>query len=247
VSLDSSFARFLPPSIVAVVAVLALLLIALPAVGALTAARVRAAEDVQGRKHARYARTMLVLWTMTALAWYALALHGETAADIGLRAPANAMWYVVGPLMVAVLLSLSGAGRRELSEPYAGAIRSVVPRTAGDWVWFVPVAATAALCEEFLYRGYALTQIAALTHSVTAGIVLSSIAFGLGHAYQGRIGMAGAAITGLMYACLFVFSGSLAPCMLAHFLQDIVGARLLSHRLYVREGRSVGPAHPAGE
>jgi membrane protease YdiL (CAAX protease family) len=247
VPIDSSFARFLPPSTVAVVAVLALLLIAVPAVGALTASRTRSAEDVPGRKHARYARTMLVQWTMTALAWYALALHGQTAEDVGLHAPANLLWFVVGPLMVAILLSLSGAGRREISPPYAQAIRSVVPSTTADWIWFVPVAATAALCEEFLYRGYALTQIAALTHNVTAGIVLSSIAFGLGHAYQGRIGMAGAAITGLMYACLFVFSGSLAPCMLAHFLQDIIGASLLSQRLYGREARTVGPTHPAGE
>jgi len=227
--------------------VLALLVIAVPAVGALTAARMRAAEDMPSRKHARYARTMLVLWTMTALAWYALALHGEGAADIGLHGPANPWWYAVGPALVAVLLGMSGAGRREISEHYARAIRSVVPATTGDWLWFVPVAATAALCEEFLYRGYALTQIAALTHDVTFGIILSSIAFGLGHAYQGRIGMAGAAITGLMYACLFVFSGSLVPCMLAHFLQDIIGARLLSQRLFGGASSSVGPTRPAGE
>jgi membrane protease YdiL (CAAX protease family) len=208
-----------------------LLVIFVPAVGALVAARNRLVQDTQPRKHARYARTILILWTMTALAMYALQLHGESAADIGLHAPANPVWYLVGPVIVAVLLSVSGASRGDVSDSYARAIRIVVPQTPVDWGWFVPVAASAALCEEFLYRGYALTQIAALTGSVTAGVVLSSIAFGLGHAYQGRIGMAGTALTGLLYAGLFVVCGSLVPCMIAHFLQDIVGAAILSRRI----------------
>jgi uncharacterized protein len=250
VSLDSSFARFLPPSIVAVVAVLALLLIALPAVGALTAARTRAAEDVPGGKHARYARTMLVLWTMTAIAIYALALYGEGVADVGVRAPTSPLWYFAGPLVPLILLNVYGrrGGRRvNLSDDYRRKVARVIPTTASDWYWFVPVAATAALCEEFLYRGYAVTQIAALTHNITAGVVVSSIAFGLGHAYQGRMGMAGTAIIGLIYAGLFLISGSLAPCVLAHFLQDIVGARLLSQRLSDPTPQTVGPTLPAGE
>ena len=237
----------MPPSTVALVAVLVLLVLAVPALAALVAARARDDGESQARKHARYARTMLVLWTMTALAWYALALHGESAADVGLRAPVNELWYAAGPLVVAVLLSVSGAGRGDISEAYARAIRPVVPGTAVDWLWFVPLAASAALCEEFLYRGYALTQVAALTHDVFIGVAVSSIAFGLGHAYQGRIGMAGAALTGLFYSALFLLSGSLVPCMIAHFLQDIMGAWLLSRRLYGRPAHAVGPTNPAGE
>jgi membrane protease YdiL (CAAX protease family) len=226
-----SFARFAPPSSIAVIAVLALLVIFVPALGALVAARNRDIHDTPVRRRLRYARTMLVLWTMTALAIYALSLHGQTVMDVGFRAPDSAVWYFVGPALVAALLTFSGAGRGDISESYARAVRIVVPRDASDWGWFVPVAATAALCEEFLYRGYALMQVAALTGNIAAGAVVSSIAFGLGHAYQGRIGMAGTALTGLFYAALFVVSGSLWPCMIAHFLQDLIGAALLARRL----------------
>jgi membrane protease YdiL (CAAX protease family) len=231
---------------VALIAVLVLLVIAVPAMGALVAARLRSVEDTPVRKRARYARTMLILWTMTALAYYALQLHGETPADVGLRPPENVLWYAVGPLIVAALLSMSGAGRGDVSLNYARAIRPVIPNDAIDWCWFVAVAATAAICEEFLYRGYALTQIAALTHSIFAGVVISSIAFGLGHAYQGRIGMAGTAITGVLYAALFLASGSLVPCMLAHFMQDMFGAALLARRLRTI-GMQVGPPTAPGE
>jgi len=235
VSDASWFPRWLPPQSAALVAVLVLLVIAVPALGALVAARLKSVEDSPARKRARYARTMLILWTMTALAYYALQLHGQTPADIGLRAPHNVLWYAVGPLIVALLLSMSGAGRGDISTDYARAIRPVIPNDAVDWCWFVAVAATAAICEEFLYRGYALMQIAALSHSIIAGVVISAVAFGLGHAYQGRIGMAGTAITGLLYAALFLASGSLVPCMLAHFMQDMFGAALLARRL-----RSIG-------
>ena len=190
---------------------------------------------------------MLVLWTMTAAALYALGLHGESAAEVGLKPPNDPLWFAAGPFVVLFLLSVSGAGRRDIAEPYARAVRAVVPRTAADWAWFVPVAASAGACEEFLYRGYALTQVAALTHSVVAGVILSSLAFGLGHAYQGRIGMAGTAVTGLLYSGLFLLSGSLLPCMVAHFLQDIFGARLLSSRLYSQAAPAVGQTRSQGE
>jgi len=246
VSPDLWFPRWLPPESAALVAVLVLLVIAVPAMGALVAARLRNVEDSPARKRARYARTMLILWTMTALAFYALQLHGLTPADIGLRPPSNILWYGVGPLIVAVLLATSGAGRGDISLSYARNIRPVIPNDGVDWVWFVGVAATAALCEEFLYRGYALTQIAAISHSVIVGVVLSSIAFGLGHAYQGRIGIAGTAITGLLYSLLFLASGSLVPCMLAHFMQDMFGAALLARRLRSMPD-TVGPTGAPGE
>ena len=227
---------------------LVLLVLAVPAFAALVAARTRdRADESPVRKRARYARTMLVLWTMTAIAYYALTLYGETPSDVGLHAPSNPLWYAVGPLLSAVLLAASGSSRNDVSQSYARNIRVVIPKDVADWLWFVPLAASAGICEEFLYRGYALVQIAGLTHSVTAGVVISSLAFGLGHAYQGRIGMLGTALTGLFYATLFLASGSLGPCILAHFLQDIAGGVLLSRRLYGAHPSAVGSTPPAGE
>ena len=87
----SWFPRWLPPESVALFAVLVLLIIAVPAMGALVAARLRSVEDTPARKRARYARTMLVLWTMTGLAYYALLLHGLSPADVGARPPVPAL------------------------------------------------------------------------------------------------------------------------------------------------------------
>ncbi len=212
---------------------LVILIIAVPLLSLWTGRRIRAAIAAPTVKYFRYARTVLILWSLTALALYALRLHGHEPAYVGLRPPHALPELALGlvTLVAPVLASISGA-RRVLSDDYARALRAVVPADRAQWMWFVPVAASAGICEEFLYRGYALTILSSLTGSVALGVVLSSIAFGLGHAYQGRAGMAGATITGLLYACVFLISGSLYPCMLGHFVQDIAGAAVLSRKLH---------------
>jgi membrane protease YdiL (CAAX protease family) len=181
-------------------------------------------------KHARYARTLLVLWGITALALYALRLYGLGPADVGLRAP-NFAWEYGAGLLVPAIFAFLNLGRENVDDNYLRKVARVIPIDSSDWIWFVPLSATAGICEEFLYRGYALTQITALTGSLGAGFFLSCAAFGLAHAYQGRLGVVGATITGALYAAVFLLTGSIVPCMIGHFVQDIVGGVSLSRRI----------------
>jgi len=82
------------------------------------------------------------------------------------------------------------------------------------------LAPTAALCEEFLYRGYLLFQISQWFHSVPWGWGISSVVFGLAHIYQGVNGVWRATLLGAMLALPVVTLGSLYPSMAAHFLID---------------------------
>jgi len=221
---------------------LLILLIALPAFSMWAAERVRAAA-YRGSRLLRYARTIVILWSLTALAVYALRLHHLDPTYVGLRPPRHLWELGVGlvTLVAPLLASLSGT-HRALEGDYARAVRAVIPADRGQWIAFVPVAASAGICEEFLYRGYALTIIASITGSMLAGVVFSSIAFGLGHAYQGRAGIAGTTITGLVYAAVFLATGSLYPCMFGHFVQDVVGAAMLAQRLSPDEPTAAAPA-----
>ena len=212
-----------------IVVALALILVVTPLVSALLAKRIVAAGS--RAKYARYARTIVILWSLTAFALYALRLRGESAADVGFVAPRDPLAAYAAALTFVFVLGLAAAGRRTIDPDYAERVRRVIPTAPSDWFWFVPVALTAGICEEFLYRGYALTVVAQLTHSVPLGVVLSTAAFGLAHAYQGRRGVAGTTIFGLFFALVFVFWGSLWPCMLAHVLQDLIGGTIVSRRL----------------
>jgi membrane protease YdiL (CAAX protease family) len=215
-------------------------MIALPVVAMLMRKRVRASSTDPAIKRLRYARTIVVLWSVTVLALYALRLHGLGPSSVGLRPVRHPGELALGLVtLVAPLLAAMFGARRELRGEYAQALRAVVPARPSEWLWFVPVAATAGICEEFLYRGYAFTVLTALTGSVLAGVVLSSLAFGLGHAYQGRTGMLGASFTAVLYSLIFLATGSLYPCMLGHFVQDIAGGFVLSRRLYEVNGSAV--------
>lgn len=219
------------PTIVTILTLL-ILIIALPLVSLWTGKRIRAAAGAAAPKYVRYARTIVILWSLTALALYALRLHHLDPAYVGLRPPRYVAELGAGLVtLVAPILASIGGSRRVLQGDYARALRAVVPADLGQWIVFVPVAASAGICEEFLYRGYALTIIGSMTGSIVVGAVLSSIAFGIGHAYQGKTGVIGATITGGLYACVYLATGSLYPCMLGHFIQDITGGAVLSRRL----------------
>lgn len=221
----------LRPSTFALFAVLAVVLVAIP-VFALLRARTDDPDRAQERsvKHARYARTLLVLWGITALALYALRLHGLGPADVGLRAP-NFAWEYLAGLIVPATFAILNLGRGDVDRNYLLKVGRVIPIDSSDWIWFVPLSVTAGICEEFLYRGYALTQITALTGSLGLGFFLSCAAFGLAHVYQGKMGVVGTTITGALYAAVFLLTGSLVPCMIGHFVQDIVGGVTLSRRI----------------
>ena len=90
------------------------------------------------------------------------------------------------------------------------------------WWALLGLAPTAGICEEFLYRGFLLSEASGWFHSALWGIVISSLAFGLAHVYQGVNGMFRAALLGALLAYPVVAVGSLYPSMTAHFLIDAV-------------------------
>jgi membrane protease YdiL (CAAX protease family) len=220
---------------------LAIILVVAPLVSALLARR--GAQSGGRAKHARYARTLLILWSITALALWALRLHGQGPADVGFVPPREPVAAYLAVLAWFIVMTvIFGATRsRAVDQSYAERIRRVVPLTTTDWFWYVPLALSAGVCEEFLYRGYALTVLATLTGSPAIGVVVSTAAFGLAHAYQGPRGIAGTTIFGLFFALVFVTWGSLWPCIIGHALQDLVAGALAARRLAAAPPPSVEP------
>jgi len=111
-------------------------------------------------------------------------------------------------------------------------VQLLMPGTAAEKAWAVAlVAPTAALTEEFLYRGYLFAIIAGALHSTKWAWVLSSIAFGLAHIYQRPNGMVRAGLLGALLAWPLMRTGSLYPSMVAHFLVDAVAFGWLGPKL----------------
>lgn len=89
-------------------------------------------------------------------------------------------------------------------------------------LWVV-LSITAGICEEAVYRGYLQKQFVALTKSVPGGIVLSALAFGAAHSYQGFAKASLIGVMGAMGGTLAYWCGSVRPGMIAHAVQDVLG------------------------
>ena len=118
----------------------------------------------------------------------------------------------------------------------------LIPETPREKLWAaLIIAPTAAFCEEFLFRGYLLTQLHNWLHSLLWAWVVSSVAFGLAHCYQGWSGMTRAGLLGALLAYPVVRWGSLYPAMLAHWMIDTVALLWLGpwmvHKDDAAEGR----------
>lgn len=100
-------------------------------------------------------------------------------------------------------------------------VARLIPVTHNERLWaLLIVAPTAGICEEFIYRGYLLPQLAQHAHSIAFAWAVSSIAFGLCHAYQRFSGVVRATLLGALLAAPLVFGGAIYASMITHILID---------------------------
>jgi hypothetical protein len=102
----------------------------------------------------------------------------------------------------------------------------MLPRGVAEVTLWIVVSATAGICEETIFRGYLQRQFMALTKSATAGILLSAVAFGAAHAYQGFRFVILISLFGAMFGILAYWRRSVRPGMIAHAWQDSLGGVL---------------------
>jgi membrane protease YdiL (CAAX protease family) len=91
----------------------------------------------------------------------------------------------------------------------------------------------AAFGEEFAYRGYLLRRtieaFGGFTRGSVAAVLLCAALFGVGHYYQGLVGMIDSTVSGLVFGTLYVRSGgNLWPSTLAHGFTDTLALVLIA-------------------
>jgi len=201
-----------------------------------------------GRANARlasYRWVMIIDWMLTLgflMWWQAL---GRSAIEAGLGLTVTGwQWAAVGVglgLIIFMIVQLVMALRRpdELLKARGkmAGLEPLVPRTRGERTAFSALSVTAGICEEILYRGLLMGSLLPVI-GMWPAVVLSSIIFGLGHAYQGSTGILKTATVGLVMALLVVFSGSLWTAIVLHAVVDLTSGRIMSAALDVPVPRS---------
>ena len=176
-----------------------------------------------------YASTIAFQWVAVALvAWRAWA-HGFTAAQLGLTIHDRSRILVasiVGAATIAALqwLNLRRVGRVPIEA--RGALQAIaeriLPQSTVELLPFLALAITAGLCEEFLYRGFAMAVLVHVGLQAWVIVVISSALFGLAHSYQGRGGMVMTLLIGLILGTSRFAFDSLVPAIFWHSAVDVV-------------------------
>ncbi len=175
-----------------------------------------------------YGTTIAFQWILVGLvAWRAFArgLHG---ADLGLARRAGwdlLVWSAVGSFLLGAFqcFNLRRVGRMSGAIPdfMRKLAERVLPHGLVEFVPYSALALTAGVCEEFLYRGFVFGALSRTGLYPWAVIVISSVLFGLAHSYQGRTGVVGTTLLGLVFGVARLAFQSLLPVIVWHSAVDV--------------------------
>jgi len=174
-------------------------------------------------------------WILSlALLWIASRIRGAGWNDYGVKQPRNwfvavlkglgvalVIFVVVGFVINPILNSIPNLEPRDMSHfsVLKGNLPNLLINLVGMWI-------TAGFFEEFQWRGYLIERLGDLfgPRSIPAWMfvcVISAIIFGLGHAYQGTMGILRTGAIGLVFGlCYLAVERNLWPLVFAHVLID---------------------------
>jgi len=186
------------------------------------------------KRIAVYRTTMFHLWLPVLILMVLISQSSLSISDIGLG------WHfgLANQIAVVVLVLISGyflLSLKQLSEnpeshqavrEQLAHVRWLMPTTAKESRYFVlGISITAGVCEELLFRGY-LMQLLANYMPTYGTVIISSIAFGLPHLYQGPINIIRTAVMGVIMALIYLATDSIIVPIILHVLIDMYGGAM---------------------
>ncbi|MCL1051856.1 CPBP family intramembrane metalloprotease [Shewanella abyssi] len=186
------------------------------------------------KRIAVYRITMLQLWLPVMFLMVLVSQDHISMSDIGLQ------WQfgVANQIGVAALVLIAGyffMSLKKLSESTENhqAIRKqlayiqwLMPTSVKETRYFIlGVSITAGICEELLFRGYLMHMLADYMPTY-AVVIISSLAFGLPHLYQGVIHILRTALMGVVMALIYLATDSIIVPIVLHAVIDMYSGAL---------------------
>ena len=186
-----------------------------------------------------YASTLAFQWTAAAVILWRTSAHDIRTSQLGLAIPNSALVVTVSVVLSALIFVNQIMGLRRLVAQ-SSRTQGIVPQLAlklfpqddVERLAFFALVATVALCEELIYRGFVQRVFQDWSRgSVIAAVIGSAAFFALAHLYQGRRGLVSTLAIGIIFSAIRAWTGSLLPCVVAHFVADITVGMLAPSRL----------------
>jgi uncharacterized protein len=197
-----------------------------------------------------YASTIAFQWfALAAVAWRAWA-RGLTLDQLGFVVHGRGRILIASIVGAATLGGFQWLNLRRMGRS-SGKVREfvqilaerILPQSPSELPPYLGLALTAGLCEEFLYRGFAMAALAKAGLPPWSAVLLSSLLFSLAHLYQGRGGLLSTLVVGAVFGTARIAYDGIIPVMVWHFAVDAVAGvagpkYLLKQVLPTRQGIS---------
>ena len=134
----------------------------------------------------------------------------------------GAVVIVAAALIAPVLLLRRTVGEGGVDGiPAVGDIKSLLPRVRAELKYGVGLGLSAGIFEELLFRLGLPALIFGITGLAPLSFLIAAVVFGMLHLYQGPLGILFAALLGVVFAALYVLTGSIAAPIVLHALVDL--------------------------
>ncbi|TVP75255.1 MAG: CPBP family intramembrane metalloprotease [Gemmatimonadales bacterium] len=117
-------------------------------------------------------------------------------------------------------------------------VLQLLPRTRREKGLFGVLSLAAGFGEEMAYRGYVLAVLLLLVDQPWLALLVSSVSFGVLHAYQGSVGIVRTGLMGIVLGVPVLATGSLWPSMAAHAMVDLFAGFVQGPRILKKAGAS---------
>lgn len=187
-----------------------------------------------------YRNTMIGHWTLLfmCLALWAGAARPWSALGLGLQLDLRfALGLVLTVLGIVVLLmqvrEVKSATQEQLDgiRKRFGKLALIIPHNGSELARFYGLSITAGIVEEILWRGFLIWYLDQFM-PLWAAAVVSTIGFGLAHAYQGLAHLPQLTAVGAAFAGLYLLTGSIWLPVILHAAVDVLQGRLAYDVIY---------------
>jgi len=185
-----------------------------------------ASAEIESKIIQVYIPTLAIQLLILGSVWLGMKKSGGSFSELGLEKKditssnlLSGLIFFVGAFALMIIIKSSIARSGYLPEKDFAFILPASPVEKAFWVL---LSASAALFEEISFRGFIISRLKKISGSFWIGALAGSLAFSLGHLYQGIAGVLLTFIYGLLFSGLYVARQSVFPCIVAHFLQDAI-------------------------
>jgi hypothetical protein len=200
--------------------------------------RIAAGESVN--RSQLYRNTIIGHWTLLfmCVAMWAVAARPWSALGFGLQLDLRFGFGVALTILGIVVLLMQVRQVKSATQEQISGIRKrfgklslIIPHNDNELVRFYGLSITAGIVEEILWRGFLIWYLDQFMPLWGAALV-STIGFGLAHAYQGLAHLPQITIVGAAFAGLYLLTGSIWLPVILHAAVDILQGRLAYDVIY---------------